>query len=114
VSLIFHATNDRYIMIAIGSDNLVQLLGLYDNIAAAFVNDATVTGSLINPATNTNITTFTLTTTNADGNYNGTLTAAVTGALTNGNPYVIQITAVQPGGYTLVLQEQETATYKQG
>lgn len=102
----------------IGSDNVVTLKdpttgnGLYDSVAAAYVNSATVTGQLLN-ADETAVagSGFTLAYVAAsNGVYRGVLTNAVTSLLTQGGEYIVQVTAVN-GSYQLVLQLECVADY---
>jgi hypothetical protein len=81
-------------MITLGSDALITLTGLYDNISAQYANSATVTGSL-NDSDDVVKSTFTLDYVAAsDGNYVGVILAAVTTGLDENARYGVVITAI--------------------
>lgn len=99
--------------ISIGSDEVVTLTGLLDNVTGSYQNAATVNGYLYDSA-GTQVTTFTLSYVAAStGNYRGTLTSAVTSLLTVGNEYKIKVSATQ-GGFVLELWEVHLAELTAG
>jgi len=80
-------------MLVVGSDALITLQGLYDNISGNYANSATVTGELLDDD-GTQVTTFNLSYVAAsDGNYQGVLLASVTTGLTLNDRYGVVITA---------------------
>jgi hypothetical protein len=80
--------------ITIGGTQVVTLTGLIDSITSAYQNAATVAGELFESDRTTSLGTFTMSYVAAsDGNYRGTIAAAVTATLTEGTEYRIKVTA---------------------
>lgn len=98
-------------MIAIGSDHVVSISGLFDTVSQTFVNDATVSGALLNSSGGT-VTTFSLSyVTGSNGDYRGAITSAVTSGLTLNADYTVQVTATSQGGIVLIDRDTHTALY---
>lgn len=96
--------------ISIGSDRTVLLSGLYDNVSAAYQNDATVTGVL--SQSGTTVYSFSLSyVSSSDGNYRGTIPATTTADLVAGQRYTVRVTATATSGNKLMSQEDYVATY---
>lgn len=97
--------------LSIGSTELVTLVGLLDTVTGQYVNNATVAGALLDAARTTTLTTFSMPYVVAtDGEYEGTISAPVTAALTSGTTYQVRVTATS-GGNVRVFWDQVTARY---
>lgn len=97
--------------LSIGSTELVTLYSLIDNLTGQFVNNATVSGALLDRDRSTTLTTFSMPYVVAsNGEYQGTITSGTTAALTNGTTYQVRVTA-NAGGNVRVFWDQLTATY---
>lgn len=98
--------------ITIGATMLATLTGLYDNSSATYQNSATVTGQLYESDRTTVVgSSFSMSYVAAsNGNYQGTLAAAVTTTLTEGTEYLLLATAVV-GSVTLPVWQSVTAVY---
>lgn len=87
--------------LAIKSDIAIRWLGMYDEVSAAYVNDATVTFSILDFTTKiplsgmSNIPMAFQTGTN--GNYVGVLDKAQSSTLVEGTKYWIAVTAASQG-----------------
>jgi hypothetical protein len=89
-------------MLVIGSDKYIFIENLYDELNEAYVNDATVTGALLDADDESSIGTFSLTyETASNGKYEGIIAASVTSTLTDLKEYLIKITATSSGATTL-------------
>lgn len=109
VLLFVMATLNSY-MIAINSTNVVTLSSLFDQIAAGYVNDATVTADLVD-ATGTVLYTFSLPyLPTSDGNYRGSIPFATAQTLTQGANYTVQLT-IDSGSNQLFLVENTVAEF---
>ncbi len=98
--------------LSISSDNIVSLNGLKDQIAGTYVNNATVSATLMQGSTQ--VTTFTLNyVSNSNGVYEGLLRNSVTGALIPDGIYTVLLTA-QTGGFQLVLTQDSVALIAAG
>lgn len=98
----------------IGSDNLVQIVGLYNVLTGAYVNTATIVGQLYDSADTAVDDPITFTADGAGtGNYNGTLPATVTAELTEGAYYYLEIT-ITSGDNQLIVRYNRKASYKGG
>lgn len=98
-------------MLAISSDNIVTVSGLFDVVTSSFLNDATVAGAILNSAGST-VATFSLSyISGTNGNYRGTITAAVSATLTAGTTYTLQVTATSTSGVVLVDRDSHVANY---
>ena len=85
-------------MINLGSDNIVQWLGMTDSITFAYINNASVS-ALLKDSSNNIIASITLTPSGSNGNYSGYLREADTAGLSVANLYYLDMTAVV-GSYT--------------
>jgi len=92
-------------MIGINSDNTVELQGLIDTGTQVLIDNATVTGKLLD-SNSVDIFDFTLTSLGSGGNYKGLITAASVATLTPGN-YFVQITATANSGKLTLHQEHQ-------
>jgi hypothetical protein len=80
----------------IGSDNLVEWDGLYDNVLAAYINDATVAFALKPAAGGANVASGSMAyVASSDGLYRGTIEDGTT--LTAGTKYALEVTATASG-----------------
>lgn len=76
----------------VANDNVVWLEGLYDNVSAEYVNDATVTYRLLDSSGTVVITSTSMTyKTASNGVYYGTIEEDA--ALTVGSKYTVEVTA---------------------
>ena len=100
--------------IYVSSDNLVTLAGLYDNVSASFIDNATVAGTVLDPgAGNAPVpgSAFTPTYVAAStGNYQGQIPATVAAILIPNQYYIVQLT-ITVGGLTLVMRDTFVANY---
>lgn len=79
----------------VGEDMAIQMIGLRDAITGSYVNDATMTYTLKTAAgvAVTGASAISMAYVAAsDGNYRGTMDAAVSGTLTNETVYYLEIT----------------------
>jgi hypothetical protein len=95
-------------MIYIGSDTIVTWSGLQNSITGAYVNDAAITATLQAPTPYTFSLSYEA---NSDGDYVGTIPAAITSTLTEGTAYLLEITATEVAG-TDYRQESHIAQYR--
>ena len=86
--------NDAASSIYIEGEYLVRLIGLYDNDAESYVNDATVSAQLYESDRTTTIGSSVSMSYQASskGNYQGTIPSATTSGLTVDTTYFIKIT----------------------
>jgi hypothetical protein len=98
-------------VISIGSDNLVRLDSLKNASTDAYLNTATVSFVLKDSSGATVQGSTAMANVNSTGRYEGTLTAANSGALTENAKYTVEITATQ-GGITLFRKLSCTAKYR--
>jgi len=97
--------------IYVGSDNLITLTELYDTVAAAYVNDATVKGELYTFADQVTqigddvVMSYIAA---SDGNYRGQLPNGV--ALVLGTTYIMKITVTNDSN-VLVIKVNVTGAY---
>ncbi len=96
-------------MINIGCDTLVNLTGHQDTLTGNYINNATVTASVLDGDTTLFSASLSYVA-SSNGNYRGTFSAAQTGTLADGNTYVVQWVATSTSG-TLTIREQEQAAY---
>jgi hypothetical protein len=95
--------------LAVGTDNVISLSSLFDNLATAFVNTATVSGELLAPD-GTSLYTFSLDYVDqSDGDYQGVIPATVT--LTPGTTYYVLATATTDGGNQVTFRGTAVAEY---
>ena len=81
-------------VISIGSDNIVRLDALTNASSGAYINNATVTFSLLDSSGNIILSNQTMTYVAAsNGRYEGTLPNSTTSTMTQNAQYTIQITA---------------------
>jgi hypothetical protein len=81
-------------VISIGSDNIVRLDALTNASSGAYINNATVTFSLLDSSGNIILANQTMTYVAAsNGRYEGTLPNGTTSTMTQNAQYTIQITA---------------------
>ena len=83
----------------INSDNVVTLAGLFGTVANAYVNSATVTGTVLAPdGTVVSGSAFTLTYVAAsNGNYQGQIPNAIAALLNPGSLYTVRVIADNSG-----------------
>jgi hypothetical protein len=85
-------------MISIGSDTLVSLNGLIDNLSNTYQNAATANAVLMDTGQTTTLYSFTLAYVPlSNGNYQGTIPVAQTALLYNNGQYLIIITVLSSG-----------------
>jgi len=96
-------------MIPIGSTTLVNLTGHQDSVTGAWINNATVTASVLDGTTSLFSTTLSYVSA-SNGNYQGTFTAAQTSNLEDGKAYVVEYVATSGYG-TLTVRDEEVAGY---
>jgi len=84
----------------IGSDTFVQLSDLAETISPGLINDATVTYELYNDKSGVLVDSGVMSYTGTPGEYRGNLVDTLAIAL--GTRLRLEITAVSPGGYTLL------------
>lgn len=96
--------------ISIGSDNLVTLSNLTDNLTGDNVNTAAVTGTLLDED-DAIVSSFNLPyVTGSNGNYQGFIPASISGDLTEGASYQIRLLVVV-GSNQQVFAEWDAAVY---
>ncbi len=109
---------------AIGSDMTVSLNALFDNVSQAYVNNATVTASLVQVGINGQASStlggpYTLTyVSSSSGNYQGQIPASVTANMLpssggGGTYYRVVITATVSGN-TANIVRTDSASYTEG
>lgn len=98
-------------MIYMGSDTAVLLDGLKNATTGSYINDATVTGYLMD-LDETSLATFDFVyLTGTSGDYLGTITAAMTTSLTSCTEYIVEVIATS-GGSTLRKRERQICDYE--
>lgn len=89
-------------MLVIGSDKYIYIEKLYDELNEAYVNDAVVTGELLNADDESSVGTFSLVyEAGSDGKYEGIIASSVTSTLTDLQEYIVKVTATDAGATTL-------------
>jgi len=97
-------------MIYLDSDTMFLWEGLQDAVTGDYVNDATLTGSL-QDLNGTELQSFSFAYLDGtDGNYSGSITAAMTSGLECSGEYLVAITATR-GQQTVTKRERHKANY---
>ena len=100
------------------SDNRFTLSGVYDNVNAQYINDATVTGTISLPDTPDTAVDATLedmafSAVGSSGNYTLDVTKTQMALLEIKTDYLLTVTIVS-GSYQLVVRESFRSKYKDG
>jgi len=100
-------------MLSLNSDNTVQLTDLKDNLTGQAVNDATVSGSLLDLGGHL-LASFTMSYVGgSSGEYIGFIPVAIASTLSDGEAYLIRV-VVESSGATQTFSQTDMATYPEG
>lgn len=95
----------------VSTDNLVEVLGVYDEAGKAYVGDATVTARLMSADASSTLSTVTCTVYEAArGNYRGQFDDSV--SVVKGTKYLLEVVIQKATTKTTIRQEVHAAYYK--